>query len=191
MADEVTLLPCVRCKSPGKMNLGYSTIQGVGYEDHWVSCANRECPIETGTFESDEEAAEAWNTMGANTTIAKLEAALAAKDARIAASGVELEDVRDRIDAVKKSLLQRDKVLGVQRERIAELEAELAALKKSVGQGHDVDAFYQPEACKTCKWGSYTGRVEIWCCTHPTGHGKWTGCGEALGCDKWEAEEES
>jgi len=49
--------------------------------------------------------------------------------ARVTTVETELDDVRGRLDAVKRSLLQRDEAIDVLRARIAALEAELAAIK--------------------------------------------------------------
>jgi hypothetical protein len=68
------------------------------------------------------------------------------------------------------------------------MRAELAALKKPVGQGHDVDAYYRPETCAWCKW--FNDHDIMWC-DHPRGPGDSTGTKDEPGCDKWEAKEES
>ena len=75
----------------------------------------------------------------------ELEATLTAAQGRIAALEEELQDVRDRLDATRKSLLQRDKALDVQRERIAALEAENARLKAEI-------AVVEAKQCAWCKW---------------------------------------
>jgi hypothetical protein len=164
MADEVTLLPCVRCKSPGKMNLAYSSIQGVGYEDHWVSCTNRECPVKTGIHESDEEAAEVWNTMGANATIAKLEAVLAVKDARIK----ELEAQLNLVEHQEGNLCETcgqplEPTWAAEKAHMMDHVAELEALRKP---------FPELETCDLCGRAMGIGfhvDDEVWRQLNPSG----------------------
>ena len=119
MADGVTLRECPRC---GCKHEPYEVRDAKGH--YMLVCLAAGCGRRTGRYHSLGGAIHGWNTEEP-----KPDSALAAKDARIAGLEVELEDVRDRLDAVKKSLLQRGEVLGAQRERIAELEAALAAIK--------------------------------------------------------------
>lgn len=100
MADDVTLMPCVRCGSAGK--IGRHVFGDV--TDTWVDCTNHECPVETGIYESDEDASDAWNTMGANRIVTEQKTALAAKDARIA----ELEAKVARLEEERRAWSQTD-----------------------------------------------------------------------------------
>jgi Lar family restriction alleviation protein len=181
MTDEVPLRKCPHCGDTDSLAVMIDT-DIYGGTRYGVECS--ECGANGGFYDTRAEAVAAWNTRVSDP-------ALAVKDARIVELEAGLEDVRDRIDAVKKSLLQRDKALDVQRERIAELERELFALKRPVGQGHDVDAFYRPETCERCKWGGYRERTGFVWCARPTGPGEWTDTDGKPGCDKWEAKEAS
>lgn len=70
--------------------------------------------------------------------------------------------------------------------RIAELEAEVAALKQPPTY-HDVWEYYRPETCEWCRW-SYGGRgMEV--CGHKSGPGNATGTKNAPGCDRWQRKE--
>jgi hypothetical protein len=173
MSEYVTLRECPKCGGEPR-----EAMQDYTYA---VSVCCSVCSHGTRWCGNAAQAWAEWDKL--------TDPALAVKDARIKELEAELEDVRDRLDAVKKSLLQRDKALDVQRERIAELERELFALKRPVGQGHDVDDYYKPDTCERCKWGGYRERTGFVWCARPSGPGEWTDTDGKPGCDKWEAKE--
>ena len=133
---------------------------------------------------SRADAAKSWNTR-------VTDPALAAAQAEVARLRQELADAVDLRRAFAEAAdVARQDALTAQRD-VAALEGELAALKKPVGQGHDVDAYYKPETCERCRWGQYSQYAKIAWCSNPTGPGEWAGTEEERGCDKWEGEEES
>jgi hypothetical protein len=115
---DVTLLPCVRCGSAG--TIGRHAFGGV--TDTWVDCTNHECPIETGIYESDEDAIDAWNTMGANRIVTEQKAALAIAQQHIAELEQQLQNAWRARDL---ALVDADK-------RIASLKSEVADKQETI-----------------------------------------------------------
>ena len=78
---------------------------------------------------------------------------------------------------------------GAWKQRALRVEAELAALKRPPTY-HDVDAYYRPETCETCRWFGHNATAGVAWCRHDGGPGEWTGTKEEPGCDKWESRKE-